>query len=471
MATKKILVSDNSGSTQELSTAHIGYNDVTNAISASKITAYNLSSSLPSGILQNNGNFISGSVITGSGGASGSLLQFSGSRYTFNLPTSIGGDLSGSTTALNNVKVISVANVNSGTLSFANGGTGLSSALSGVLIKGAGNTLQVLATADTGSVIGLTGSVSNPYWFIDTTDPTTNYKPRVDVITTVGVSTWTKKGNPRFLKVTVIGGGGGGGGGFNNTVGGIYGGLGGGGGGYTQILLEAANISGAVITVGLGGTTGSTSVTGHGTAGGNGFSSFFSCSAGNFYATGGGGGRGSEPAPFSGGTSGQGNILAPQTQVGGTAGSNTFSAVAGGDGIYTSGGGAGGSLSIFSGSSPSGILLFGGPQTFASGGIANDVNNISGSNGVTYPGPFDKYYLNNSGILYQTSTTPVFGTGGGGGGCSRTLAAPIPAGPGGNGSYGGGGGGGGNRNVAPATSARAGSGGAGGSGLVIIESY
>jgi hypothetical protein len=476
MATKKILVSDNSGSTQELITTHIGYDDVRNQVSASKITAHNLSSSLPSGILQSNGNFISGSVITGSGGASGSLLQISGSRYVFNLPTNIGGDLSGSTTALNNVKVISVANVNSGTLAFANGGTGLSSALSGVLIKGAGDTLQVLATADTGSVIGLLSGSSGPYWAIDPTDPTTNYPPRVDVYT--ANNTWTKKGNPRFLKVTVIGGGGGGGAGYGGVSTSQYGGRGGGGGGYTQVLLEAANVSGAVITIGAGGTTGSipTPGLGQGTAGGNGLSSVFSCSAGSFYATGGGGGSGSGPGPVAVAYSGLGNIFSPQTQIGGlsTAGNQNVQ-TNGGNGVYTTGGGAGSgggtTTPVARESTASGILLFGGSGISASSGISNTPASIIGSAGVGYAGPFDKYYLNGTSTLYNTSINPVFGTGGGGGGGATTSGlTPANAGSGGNGLSGSGGGGGGNRNTAAQTG-QAGRGGSGGNGVVIIESY
>jgi hypothetical protein len=463
MATKKILVSDNSGSTQELSTAHIGYNDVTNAISASKITAHNLSSSLPSGILQANGNFISGSVITGSGGASGSLLQFSGSRYTFNLPTNIGGDLSGSTTALGNVKVISVANVNSGTLSFDYGGTGLSSALSGVLIKGAGDTLQVLATADTGSVIGLNADG----WFVDNTDPTTNYVRRVDVFVSSG--TWTKKGNPRFLKVTIVGGGGGGGSGRTVPApANAPGAGGGGGGGVTEILLEAANVSGAALEIGAGGAGGPAPGVSpaNGLNGNAGTQTTFSCSLGNFYSTGGGvGGGANNPATDgTGGSSGLGNLNS-QTQSGSSGVLPTFpSSSPGGAGYYTSGGGAGGGSggapSVARPGSPSGVLLFVGSQTLSASGGSIGIN---GQEGKTYPNMFTTYYLNGTTL----SSTQIFGTGGGGGGASITGTA---GGRGGNAASGSGGGGGGTTGGAAAP-IRGGIGGRGGDGFVIIESY
>ena len=462
MATKKILVSDGSGNSQEISSASIGYNDVTNQISASKITAYNISSSLPTGVLLANGNFISSSVISATG-QSGSLLQFSGSAYRLNLPTAIGGDLSGSTTALNNVKVISVANVNSGTLAFAYGGTGLTSSLSGVLIKGADNTLQVLASSDTGSVIGLNADG----WFIDNTDPTTNYKPRVDVFTNTG--TWTKKGNPRFLKVTIVGGGGGGGSGAK--VGSSGGGSGGGGGGVTEVILEAANINSSSVTIGMGGTGGSpvpgASGSSNGQVGNPGAITYFSCSIGNFYATGGGGGTGgSNTATIAGGSSGAGNITS-QGQSGGIA-TNNGNGGSGNKGLYTSGGGAGGGINTTSlvprNGGASGNLIFIGDQTISASAGTADVS--AGGSGKTYPSYFSTYFLNGSSV----SNSLIFGTGGGGGGANKTIPA-TPGGSGGNAVSGSGGGGGGSVHLPSLPAVASGAGGRGGDGFVIIESY
>jgi hypothetical protein len=461
MATKKILVSDNSGSTEELLTINIGYNDITNAISASKITAYNLSSSLPSGILQANGNFISGSVITGSGGTSGSLLQLSGSRYVFNLPTNIGGDLSGSTTALNNVKVISVANVNSGTLAFANGGTGLSSALSGVLIKGAGDTLQVLTTLDTGSVIGLNADG----WFIDTTDPTTNYRPRLNVYTSTTPNIlWTKTGNPRFIEVLIIGSGGGGASGGTSNL--YNAGGGGGGGGATLVKIEASQVSGAIINIGAGGSGGAArnSPSVNGLVGNAGTNSSFSCSLGNFYATAGGGGFSATPA--AGGISGKGN-KSFGAAAGGATNSLNVSGKPGGDDIYTSGGGSGGPIN----------------SSFHVGGNSGYVleQNISCSGGLTASSPgagditvnksifLSDYYLNNSSTKTGVFSNPYFGCGGGGGASSNQVNN-ANGGNGGNGTFGGGGGGGGNKFGSPTLFA-SGRGGNGGDGVVFVYSY
>lgn len=465
MATKKILVSDGSGSTEEMRSAFIGYDDVTNQVSASKITVTNLSSSLQTGVLLANGNFISSSVITpGNISNSGSLLQFSGSAYRLNLPTLIGGDLSGSTTALNNVKVISVANVNSGTLPFARGGTGLSSSMSGVLIKGAGDTLQVLATTDTGSVIGL----NQDGWFVDNTDPTTNYVRRVDVITLPSY-TWTKKGNPRFLKVTIVGGGGGGGSGWTRPAAtiGLAGGGGGGGGGVTEVLLEATNISGGYITTGGGGAGGITPAVNNnptnGQPGNSGGNTTFSCSLGQFYATGGAGGDlGAATTGGTGGTYGLGNLVI-NTQSGGSC-SATVPAGAGGVGLYSSGGGGGGGRSptIALDGGASGILR--NSQLTASAGIANT---SSGGAGVNVNMLFSSCYLNGGTTPYFG---PIFGTGGGGGGMSTTPTNSYAGGNAASGS--GGGGGGGYSGTGFGTGiAKPNVGGNGGNGFVIIESY
>lgn len=475
MATKKILVSDGSGSTQELRTSNIGYDDVANRLSASAITAYNLSSSLQTGVLLANGNFISSSVVSATGG-SGSLLQFSGSTYTLNLPTAIGGDLSGSTTALDNVKVISVANVNSGTLPFAHGGTGLSSEISGVLIKGAGDTLQVLNTADTGSVIGL----GNDGWFIDNTDPTTNYVRRVDVYAGAAGNglTWTKKGNPRFIDIIIVGGGGGGGSGGKTGLP-NPGGAGGAGGGFTFVTIEAANISSGIITIGQSGSGGAARTATTGLAGTAGGITSFTSSLGYFYATGGGSGAGMSPTSAIGGTSGGGNGY--NTQAGGNSSVPGAAPTApgsrpGGGGINNSGGGAGGGGTAppFSNrdGAASGVIL--NSNISASGGLSSTAS--PGSSGVIDSSILpERFYLNNSSVLTTNAIAQIFGTGGGGGGSNFTVTS-ASAGSGGDAKYGSGGGGGGNLNpTAPLgtvpTAFTSGRGGNGGEGFVIIKSY
>src|SRR5687767_8273808 len=80
----------------------------------------------------------------------------------------------------------------------------------------------------------------------------------VDVFTTPGANTWTKRAGARLVEVMLLGGGGGGGSGRRGAAGSVrQGGGGGGGSGYTHFMF-AASILGATetVTVGAGGAGG-----------------------------------------------------------------------------------------------------------------------------------------------------------------------------------------------------------------------
>jgi hypothetical protein len=369
-----------------------------------------------------------------------------------------------------------------------------------VLLKGSGNTITAITASTNSSVLGLFSGPTGRYWAINPDDPTTGYKPRLDVYTTSGL-TWTKVGNPSFIKVTVIAAGGGGGGAAQPSPVGYGGGGGGGGGGASEAIFDAANISSATITVGAGGTPGLGNYAGGpvaGTPGNSGGGSNFS--AGSFFvsATGGGGGYRGSPTPVPpattiaagrGGVSGIGNLKlrSRDTQDGGTAvvlntpsaPSTGGAAFPGGDGYYTSGGGAGGSYTPFI------VLANGNPYSGGAGrsgrAIVSDVvavtdinsNGTDGTPGQGYTLPFiDKYYLNNSPVSTPISV-PFLGTGGAGGDSIQYTGGNV-GGYGGNGIYGGGGGGGASAIVSSAPLGGinyAGSGGNGGSGVVFIYSY
>lgn len=461
MANRKILISDSSGSKQELPSANLYYDDTANKMVVSSITASNLSSSYSSnGFISVNNGIISGS--TAYVGASGSLLRFSGSFYA-DTQIYIGGDLNGSANTA--TKVISIANVASGVLPFANGGTGVGTQTRGLLIKGSGNTFSTLSTNNSSSVIGFFNSPSGPYWAIDDTDPTTNFKPRINVYTAGGY-TWTKVGNPRTLKIIAVGGGGGGGGGRrhnNNGANGTAGG-GGAGGGYSEVTMDAANVSSAAITVGAGGAGGrgaigspASSVNGVvGSAGGDTYVVFSSLA---ITASGGGGGAIIASTTSS---AGQGNYVI-QTQYGASSpNANGGTGGTGGNGYYTSGGGAGGRLIGGLGGAP-GLVYFINKQGYST------ESEFDGNEGVGSAALHTSYYLNNS----ATATSNLFFIGtGGSGGSANVTANTYPANNGGSGSRGSGGGGGGSTYATTTFPAYNGGAGApGGDGYVIIYSY
>lgn len=469
MATRKLLSLNENGETSEIVSSSISYDDVTNKVTILSLTSSNLITNYNNGILISVNGVLTASSVSPS--VSGSLLQYSSSNYVSNLPTVIGGDLSGSTTSITQIK--SVANVTNGSLPFANGGTGLTTER-GVFVKGAGNSIQLLSTTNSGSVVGLfSGSDTGTYWAVDDTDPTTFYVPKTYLYTSSSAGntwTWTKTGNPRFVKITLVGGGGGGGGGGKSasTVG-QYSGAGGGSGGTTQVILEAANITTALITIGIGGIGGIARTNSqNGTAGTSGTDTLVSIGFLNLTASAGaaGGGGSGNTTAIVGGSGGLGTLLNGAT--GGATASSAASTLPGGNSFYNSGGGGASkasNLSTFVGAA-SGTAYY--SNLFAAGAVVNG----DGNPGVGFQLlAANTYFYNNSSS--KNSSAFFTGTGGGGGSGATGTSAPQ-SGQGGDAypNSGGGGGGAGSWDGVPGTvlypTKR---GGNGASGFVIIETY
>lgn len=121
--------------------------------------------------------------------------------------------------------------------------------------------------------------------------------PKVEYEIFTSSGTFTKPDNLIYVEVELVGGGGGSGG---ADLAGAYSG-GGGGGGYSRKIISASALaSGETVTVGVGGTAG-TSAPGNGGAGGT--SSFGS----HLSATGGSGSTGASATTTAGGAGGTGS--------------------------------------------------------------------------------------------------------------------------------------------------------------------
>lgn len=365
---------------------------------------------------------------------------------------SFSGDIIGTLSSSLPIRVISVGNVNSGTLDSRYGGTSTSSfavdslvTLSGSGLKPSdGSSGQTVAVNSSGQWSNQNISVSNftalteslVYLFTGSvggsglTSSVNWIKPG-----TIG-SLYPNSGRPRFIRVICQGGGGGGGrpnnGGSTNVLAG-----GGGGGGYSDIIFNADNILDTVsCTIGNGGAGASSA----GATGGNGGVSAF----GN-YITGSGGTGGFASNTIGGGSAGAAyNIYGG---AGGNGGANSGTNVklggagGGGGGNSTSASGIGGSITLIN------IT-----------GSAAVVQNTGGSAASPQTGncfKFSSVTLNNTASQPMPNLLSAGGTGGGG------IGGVATGGAGSSATFGSGGGGGGRGNPS-------GNGGNGGKGYVLI---
>lgn len=272
----------------------------------------------------------------------------------------------------------------------------------------------------------------------------------VDIYTTPGAFTWTKRAGAKAINIQLLAGGGGGGSGRKDPSTTVVktGGGGGGGGSYLAITLPAAAFGSTVSgSVGAGGT-GANAISGsaaNGQAGGAGGNTVF----GALTATGGGAGQGGG----SGAGSGQGGNSALNSNLGGA---SSTSGGAGGIGLPV-GTGIGWMFGGVGGGAGGGVNASNAPSSGGFGGRSNSLGLIGGAGGVAgQPGVAGEANPNAaSGIL-------AVGSGGGGGGGGTTAGGAGAAG-GFPASGGGGGGAGGTGD--------SGAGGAGAAGMAIITTY
>jgi hypothetical protein len=309
---------------------------------------------------------------------------------------------------------------------------------SATITDAAGNALTLTPTPAT--VTGVTINAPATGGTITTT-PDGLY--RVHTFTTVGTSTFTVTGGTLNVEYLVVGGGGAGGRGDDADAGG-----GGGGGGRVVVGTITLPLGSTSVTVGNGGT-GGTSATDGNSSGGN------SQLGSGIIANGGGRGGRVDPSGFStGGSGGSGGGGFRFANGGGSA-----AAVTGGSYGY-SGGAAGGAD----------LYYVGGGGGGGAGGVGSNGSGINGGNG-------------GAGRLSTIDGSSKYYGGGGGGGFSGTGSAGTGGnGVGGNGgstgstsgsagsiNRGGGGGGGSQGGSDCSTLGAGGCGGAGGSGIVIIR--
>lgn len=276
---------------------------------------------------------------------------------------------------------------------------------------------------------------------------------------------WQKPASAKMVSILVIGGGGGGGAGQAGTGSTTRrSGAGGGSSSVTLGMFSATQIPDTLfIQVGPGGVGGTGAINGL-----SGSLSYVSVqpnttainillqsgagAAGGGFSGANGGTLGSAGTAWAGGILNDLGLVTSIAGQGGTAGvtlgSSTNISIAG---ITTGGAGGGGTNlgTVFAG----GSIIGSGFCPTISGGTGN----VS-SNGVDGTGGFVS--LNTS--ITNTTTLPLFFTGGAGGGASNNNTG----GAGGNGGYGSGGGGGG-----AGVTGSSGAGGSGGNGIVIITCY
>jgi hypothetical protein len=324
------------------------------------------------------------SQVTLQGNASGTGIftlaaPNSNTNRTLNLPDAAGDVVLTTATQTLTNKSISAAQINSGTLGVARGGTGASTLTANNVLLGNGTSaLQAVAPGTSGNVLTSNGTT----W---TSAAPAAAAPVVDTFNSNG--TWTKPSTGTMARIQVWGGGGGGA--RNSSTNSANGG---GGGAYKEITVPLSSLAATVaVTVGSGGT-GRTGSTGVGTAGGN--SSFGSL----LTAFGGLGGGTTTAKTYGGGVIGAGGTPEPNNLwLGGgqivvnaldsndnPVGTHVLSAVFGG--------GCGSSAPAISILGPGGTSVFAGdggssdrtgsPGVAPAGGGGGSNNNVNGANGA-----------------------------------------------------------------------------------------
>lgn len=426
MAKKSLILSNDDGRVTFTNTASISLEDSsfsinTNAISASTLQINDLANNTSRLLKINsngtasifNNNTVGNSALVWDGSSWNNSTAVISTRYT----GSTGGQISGNIDS--NISVLSVANVNSGTLGTNYGGTGLSlptnsNAILEVSKSIGGSVTYSMVTGSNGQVLTVQNSgylFKFPVNYPDVRFYTSSASPAGGQTT----FTWTKPANAKFARIILQGaGGGGGGGGTHSTT--PYGGGGGASGGYTDVTISVFDITSATVRVGIGGSGGVGGTTTTATAGGTGGTTLFDNATIIYTATGGGGGaRGAnlttKSAPGTGLTSNGGAGAAPNTNV--TADTTNS---------MPSGGGKGqGATALTSGGTITNIISnknYG--YTLDAFGREISVPIASGSSGIAYS-------------LNPLYTVPGYGAGGGGGGATITAGQHTNGIAGGNG--------------------------------------
>lgn len=466
MDIKKVLVSDGSGKFQEAPSSSFSVDGGKLIIKNANVTTASYTGGLTGSIMQVSGGMMVPIWTTSSipnyynpeeaipNNLSGTLFQLrtdaAAGDYRGIGPHRIGsasfsGDVVGTT---GSARVVSVVNVESGTLDSRFGGTSGNNFNAGSLVTLSGSGLK--PTDGTNKVVVTNASGDWSYADTNSIEAIDQYLTGTVVylytgsIGTSNTFTWIKPGSPdspisakpRFIRVICQGGGGGGGGPWNGDTTGYGGGGGGGGGGYCDIIFNSENIVNTIsVTAGAGGN----GSTGFNTRGGNGGSSSFGTYV---YSNGGEGGvrnNDTSSIPAYGG--------AGYNYSGGNSGlfSTGWSTSHPSNGASVFLGGAGGGRGGYN----SGNGYF--------GGVIQSLNIQPGTYGLgaTYPGPagdaqppssgslfnFNKISINDSLFIFKIPN--LIWAGGSGGGSSTRSTAPNQ-GDSGNGSspeFGSGGGG------------------------------
>lgn len=415
---------------------------------------------------------------------SGTLFQYKTGMENYNGigPHRIGsasfsGDVEGTISSSIRARVVSVANVNSGTLNSQFGGTGTGSFDVGSLVTLSGSGFNPAGNADKVVVTNVSGDWSMQDKSLLNFAPmtgTTVYLFTGSVATSsVGSfkqNNWSPPAGTRFIRVICQGGGGGGGGGHQGaTAASTYGGGGGGGGGYCDVTFNALTLNFPInIVAGNGG---------YGAGAGGLFGPNFqngydggSSSFGNYIYSNGGLKGSSTAGTNAGGSAGVGYIT-----FGANGGKGQNASVGAVGGTITTqygapgGGGAGGNLT----SGVSRVGYFGGSAsgvTVGAVGQANETSQNAGNGTDQYIFNFSSYYLNSTSSLAVGNFPKLLCAGGSGGGGigTSTTSTTIKSGAGGSAIFGAGGGGSGGRFTSVTAYDMIGQGGSGGKGYVLI---
>lgn len=443
MANKKILLSDENGKSRENSTILVDDSSGKVTITDLKTVTSTVISNI-SGILSaSNGSLSS----IGSAAATGDIIRSTGTAWQSIPSGTLSGELSGS---VSSPVVKSVANVSSGSLRVANGGTGLASPTTNTLLLGNGtNAVLTSSVPSTNNVAKVSGSS----WIVGP-HPTENIVFGYSFHT--ASTTFTIPTEVQYIRAIIQGGGGGGGGGGGKlgTTSLASGGGGGGGGGLTDVVISTYDISGSIsITVGAGGDgalsrTAAANAAGlNGSAGGDSYIEYtsYTPTVCRFTAAGGGAGLGATTSGGAGGVAGAGGYGI--TANGGNGGTGAVQATAntnmsGSSSTGAGGGGGGGGNQATPTRSATGP---GGKGGVAYGIVSTATGNAAGAtsstNGADSTAQLRTYgttenTISPAGIILSLNAA------GGAGGTASTVSATA-GGRGGNGTRGSGGGGGG----------------------------